>query len=144
VIFLGWLKRVGKIMSLQDPIADMLTRVRNGQARFKREVSMPSSKIKVAIASTMKDEGYIVDFNVSELGTKRILSIELKYYEGRAVIESLQRYSHPSLRKYSSSADLPSVLGGLGTVIVSTPKGVMTDKSARDQGVGGEVLCIVT
>lgn len=130
-------------MSLQDPIADMLTRIRNGQARFKREVIMPSSKLKAAIAGILKEEGYIEDFNISENENKKVLSIRLKYYEGKPVIETLQRYSRSGLRKYRSKSDLPRILGGLGTAIVSTPKGVMTDKTAREQGIGGEVLCIV-
>ena len=130
-------------MSLQDPIADMINRIRNGQARFKREVNMPSSKLKVAITSILKEEGYISDYRVLDEGSKKILSIELKYFEGKPVIETLQRYSRPGLRRYRSKSELPRVLGGLGTAIISTPRGVMTDKSARDQGVGGEVLCIV-
>ncbi|MFQ5659555.1 MAG: 30S ribosomal protein S8 [Gammaproteobacteria bacterium] len=130
-------------MSMQDPIADMLTRIRNGQARHKREVSMPSSKLKAALAGILKDEGYITDFKLSEQDKKGVLEIELKYFEGKPVIETLKRYSSPGLRRYRSKSDLPHILGGLGTAIISTPKGVMTDKSAREQGVGGEVLCIV-
>ena len=130
-------------MSLQDPISDMLTRIKNGQARFKREVRMPSSKLKVAITGILKDEGYISDFKVSEDGSKSTLMIELKYFEGKPVIETLQRVSRPGLKKYRSKDNLPKVLAGLGTAIVSTPKGVMTDASARSQGVGGEILCIV-
>lgn len=131
-------------MSMQDPIADMLTRIRNGLERNKKSVSIPSSKLKVAISKTMKDEGYISDFNVSESGGKQTLSIELKYFEGRPVIESIERVSKPSLRKYSSRDDLPRVLGGFGTAIVSTSNGVMTDKAARDQGLGGEILCYIS
>lgn len=130
-------------MSLQDPIADMLTRIRNGQARFKREVSIPSSKLKFAIAGILKDEGYINDCKISDEGNKKTLMIELKYFEGKPVIETLERVSRPGLRKYRSKTELPDVLGGLGTAIVSTPKGVMTDKNARNQGLGGEILCIV-
>ena len=130
-------------MSMQDPIADMLTRIRNGQARTKREVIMPSSTLKVAIAGILKEEGYIKAFNVSGDGKKQDLSIELKYFEGKPVIGKLQRISRPSLRRYCSKTDIPKVLGGLGTAIVSTPKGVMTGKSARAQGIGGEILCIV-
>lgn len=131
-------------MSMQDPIADMLTRIRNGQERSKREVSMPSSKLKMAVADILKQEGYIVDFRQNEHdNNKKTLTIELKYFNGKPVIEVLQRVSRPSLRKYRSKAKLPRVLAGLGTAIISTPKGVMTDKSARQQGVGGEVLCIV-
>ncbi|MBF8268381.1 MAG: 30S ribosomal protein S8 [Gammaproteobacteria bacterium] len=131
-------------MSLQDPISDMLTRIRNGQVRFKREVSMPSSKLKYAIASILKEEGYISDCKISEEGGKKTLSIELKYFEGKAVIESLTRVSSPGLRRYRSKSKLPKVLGGFGTAIISTQKGLMTDKLAREHGVGGEVLCIVT
>jgi small subunit ribosomal protein S8 len=112
-------------MSLQDPISDMLTHIRNGQARNKREVNMPSSKLKVAVANVLK------------------VTVELKYFEGKPVIETLKRISRPSLRNYRSKGDLPTILNGLGIAIVSTPKGVMTDKSARQQGVGGEVLCVV-
>ena len=129
-------------MSLQDPIADMLTRIRNGQARSKREVSMPSSKLKVAIAEVLLKEGYITNFKTNE-EMKKTLTIELKYFEGKPVIEMLQRFSLPSLRRYRSKNDIPKVLGGMGTAIISTSKGVMTDKTAKEQGVGGEVLCIV-
>ena len=129
-------------MRLQDPIADMLTRIRNGQARSKREVSMPSSKLKVAIAEVLLKEGYIANFKTNE-EMKKTLTIELKYFEGKPVIEMLQRFSLPSLRRYRSKNDIPKVLGGMGTAIISTSKGVMTDKTAKEQGVGGEVLCIV-
>jgi small subunit ribosomal protein S8 len=131
-------------MSLQDPIADMLTRIRNGQSRFKKEVSMPSSKLKFAIAGILKEEGYITDCRVSETEGKRTLIIELKYFEGKPVIETLTRISSPGLKRYRSKNKIPKVLGGLGTAIISTQKGVMTDKSARALGVGGEVLCVVT
>ncbi len=131
-------------MSMQDPVADMLTRVRNGLERNKRSVSMPASKLKAAIANTMKEEGYITDFGVSEEDNKKTLTIELKYFEGKPVIDSLRRVSKPSLRKYSSRDDLPRVLGGYGTVIVSTSNGVMTDKTAREKGLGGEILCYVS
>lgn len=131
-------------MSLQDPISDMLTRIRNGQARLKRTVSMPSSKLKVAIAGILKEEGYISDSRVDDEGSKKTLVIELKYFEGKPVIEDLRRVSRPGLKNYRSKSDLPRVLGGMGTAIISTPKGVMTDKSAREQGVGGEVICIVS
>jgi small subunit ribosomal protein S8 len=131
-------------MSLQDPIADMLTRIRNGQARAFREVVMPSSKLKIAIASILKDEGYITDFGVTEdEGNKNSLAIQLKYFEGKPVIELLRRYSRPGLRRYRSKSEIPNIKGGLGVAIVSTPKGVMTDKTAKEQGVGGEVLCVV-
>ena len=130
-------------MSLQDPISDMLTHIRNGQARSKRQVEMPSSKLKVAVANILKEEGYVSDFRVSDDAVKKTLIVELKYFEGKPVIETLKRVSRPSLRRYRSKNELPTILNGLGTAIVSTPKGVMTDKSAREQGVGGEVLCIV-
>ena len=130
-------------MSLQDPISDMLTHIRNGQARKKRSVTMSSSKLKVAVANILKEEGYITDFGVSDDEIKKNLTIELKYFEGKPVIDTLKRVSKPSLRRYRSKNDLPTILNGLGIAIVSTPKGVMTDRSARDQGVGGEVLCIV-
>jgi len=131
-------------MSQQDPIADMLVRIRNGQSRLNREVSMPASKVKVAISTILKEEGYISDFRVAdEGGNKKTLAIELKYFEGKPVIDTLKRYSRPGLRRYRSTTELPRVLGGLGTAIVSTSKGVMTDRSAREQGLGGEVICIV-
>jgi small subunit ribosomal protein S8 len=130
-------------MSLQDPIADMLTRIRNSHARSRLNVSMPSSKQKVAIAQIMKEEGYITGFDVQEDGPKRTLKVELKYYEGKPVIELLQRVSRPSLRKYKKNGEVAKVKNGLGTAIVSTSKGLMTDKTAREQGIGGEVLCII-
>ena len=130
-------------MSLQDPISDMLTHIRNGQARNKRDVTMPSSKLKVAVASILKAEGYITDFRVSEDEIKKSLTVELKYFEGKPVIETLKRISRPGVRRYRSKNELPTILSGLGIAIISTPKGLMTDKSARQQGVGGEVLCIV-
>ncbi len=130
-------------MSLQDPISDMLTHIRNGQARNKRDVTMPSSKLKVAVAGILKEEGYITDFKVSEDEIKKSLTVELKYFEGKPVIETLKRISRPGVRRYRSKNELPTILSGLGIAIISTPKGLMTDKSARQQGVGGEVLCIV-
>lgn len=129
-------------MSLQDPIADMLTRIRNAQERDKQTTDMPASKLKVAICEILQQEGYIRGYQVSGENLKT-LTVELKYFEGKPVIETLQRSSKPSLRKYKSKNDLPKVLGGFGTAIISTSKGVMTDKSAREQGVGGEVLCVV-
>lgn len=129
-------------MSLQDPISDMLTRIRNAQARSKSTVKMPASKLKVAVCEILQQEGYISAYQV-EGDVKKTLSVELKYFEGKPVIEKLQRASRPSLRKYKSKNDLPKVLGGFGTAIISTSKGVMTDKSARNLGVGGEVLCFV-
>lgn len=130
-------------MSMSDPIADMLTRIRNAQAVEKQLVSMPSSKVKVAIAQVLKDEGYIEDFSVSGGASKPILDLQLKYYAGRPVIERIERISKPGLRIYKGASDLPRVMNGLGVAIVSTSSGVMTDRKARAQGVGGEVLCIV-
>ena len=130
-------------MSMSDPIADMLTRIRNAQAADKVSVSMPSSKLKVAIAKVLKDEGYIDDFAVREHGAKPLLELALKYYAGRPVIARIERVSRPGLRIYKGSGDIPKVLNGLGVAIVSTSQGVMTDKKARAAGVGGEVLCIV-
>ena len=131
-------------MSMQDPIADMLTRIRNGQAAGKKVVSMPSSKVKVSIANVLKDEGYISDVKKEEQDGKASLSIELKYHQGRPVIDMIQRVSKPSLRIYKKSNELPRVLDGLGIAIVSTSRGVMTDRAARKTGHGGEVLCIVS
>jgi small subunit ribosomal protein S8 len=128
---------------MSDPIADMLTRIRNAQQAEKTSVAMPSSKIKVAIASVLKDEGYIEDFLVQDNSGKPKLEIGLKYYAGRPVIERLERVSRPGLRIYRPSRDIPQVLNGLGVAIVSTSRGVMTDRKARATGVGGEVLCIV-
>ena len=131
-------------MSMQDPIADMLTRIRNGQSAGKKVVSMPSSKVKISIANVLKNEGYITDLNRSENDGKPELSIELKYYQGRPVIDMIKRVSKPSLRIYKRSNELPRVLDGLGIAIVSTSRGVMTDRAARKSGHGGEVLCIVS
>lgn len=130
-------------MSMTDPIADMLTRIRNGQMAEKLGVSMPSSKLKEAIAKVLLDEGYIENFAIRKDGAKSELDIELKYYAGRPVIERLERVSRPGLRVYRGQQDLPKVMNGLGIAIVSTPKGVMTDRKARSANVGGEVLCIV-
>jgi small subunit ribosomal protein S8 len=127
---------------MQDPLADMLTRIRNAQMAEKSVVSMPSSKLKVAVADVLKNEGYITGYQVSS-DIKPLLSIELKYFEGRPVIEELKRVSRPGLRQYKSVDQLPKVRGGLGVSIVSTNKGVMTDRAARAAGVGGEVLCTV-
>lgn len=129
-------------MSMQDSLADMLTRIRNAQMAEKQAVTMPSSKLKAAVAQVLMDEGYINGFSVEE-GTKPELTLELKYFEGKPVIEEIDRYSRPGLRKYSGSSKLPSIRGGLGVAIVSTSKGVMTDRAARAAGVGGEVLCTV-
>ncbi len=130
-------------MSMTDPISDMLTRIRNGQAARLTEVSMPSSKVKKAIAQVLLDEGYINAFNSQKDGAKETLNIELKYFQGKPVIDLLQRVSKPSLRIYKSRDELPQVLGGLGVAIVSTSTGVMADRQARANGQGGEVLCIV-
>lgn len=131
-------------MSMTDPIADMLTRIRNGLAAEKKAVIMPSSKVKVSIAEVLKSEGYISDFSVQDIDGKPVLNVELKYYQGKPVIDQLKRVSTPGLRVYKSKKDLPKVLGGLGIAIVSTSKGVMTDRAARQGGHGGEVLCIVS
>jgi small subunit ribosomal protein S8 len=130
-------------MSMTDPIADFLTRIRNGQAAGKAEVSVGSSKVKVAIAHVLKEEGYIADYAVRQDGKKATLVVALKYHQGKPVIERLDRASRPGLRQYRGKADLPKVLGGLGVVIMSTPQGVMTDRDARRSGQGGEVLCVV-
>ena len=130
-------------MSLQDQISDMLTRVRNGQHRLKREVGMPSSKLKIAVAKILQEEGYITGFGVNEDKARPVLTIELKYFEGKPVIELLRRVSTPGLRRYSPGDKLPKVYGGLGTAIISTSKGVMTDRNARQLGIGGEIICIV-
>lgn len=131
-------------MSMTDPIADMLTRVRNGQKARKVSVSMPYSTAKVAVAKVLKDEGYITNFEENGEGAVKELSVELKYYEGTPVIENVQRVSKPGLRVYRGKEELPKVLGGLGIAIVSTSAGVMSDRQAREQGVGGEVICIVS
>jgi small subunit ribosomal protein S8 len=130
-------------MSMSDPIADMLTRIRNAQQSEKQSVAMPASKLKAAIAGVLKDEGYIEDFMLRENEGKPLLEISLKYYAGKPVIEKMERISRPGLRIYRPSRDIPNVMNGLGIAIVSTPKGVMTDRKARGLGVGGEVLCIV-
>ena len=128
---------------MQDPIADMFTRIRNAQARARKDVSIPASKSKSAIAKVLKDEGYITDYQMVDGDTHPELVIELKYYEGRPVIEYIQRTSKPSLRVYRGKDRLPKVVGGLGIAIVSTSRGLMTDREARAQGIGGEVLCSV-
>ena len=129
-------------MSMQDPVADMLTRIRNAHHRNKMDVSMPSSGVKVSIARVLADEGYIDGFRVDG-DSKQILVLNLKYFEGKPVIAEIDRISKPSLRQYRGKNDLPKVRGGLGTAIVSTSRGVMTDRSARAAGIGGEVLCTV-
>ena len=130
-------------MSMTDPIADMLTRIRNAQMTEKVTVAMPSSQLKVAIAKVLKDEGYIEDFRVGGEQAKPQLEIALKYYAGRPVIEKIERISKPGLRIYRGKEDLPRIMNGLGVAIVSTSKGVMTDRKARASGIGGEVLCVV-
>jgi small subunit ribosomal protein S8 len=130
-------------MSMTDPIADLLTRIRNAQQARKQEVTMAASKVKMAVVRVLKDEGYVNDFRVENDGGKSLLTVALKYFEGKPVIDRLERVSRPGLRIYRGKDELPKVLGGMGTVIVSTPKGVMTDKQARSIGQGGEVLCIV-
>ncbi|MFC3912634.1 30S ribosomal protein S8 [Pseudaeromonas sharmana] len=129
-------------MSMQDPIADMLTRIRNGQAAGKVAVSMPSSKQKVAIAKLLKEEGYIADYKVSG-ETKAELEVELKYFQGKPVVELIQRVSRPGLRIYKKRDELPKIMNGLGIAVVSTSKGVMTDRAARKAGMGGEIICYV-
>ena len=130
-------------MSMSDPIADLLTRIRNAQMVAKTSVSVPSSKVKVAIAQVLKDEGYIDGFQIKSADGKSELEISLKYYDGRPVIERIERVSRPGLRVYKGRDAIPQVMNGLGVAIVTTPKGVMTDRKARAAGVGGEVLCYV-
>ena len=131
-------------MSMTDPIADMLTRIRNAQAMGKPTVQMPASRVKFAIAQLLKDEGYVEDVASTEAGAgKRVMSLKLKYFQGRPVIEKIERVSRPGLRKYRGNDALPKVLNGLGIAIVSTSKGLMTDAKARAEGLGGEVLCLV-
>jgi small subunit ribosomal protein S8 len=129
---------------MTDPIADMLTRIRNGQTASKVEVSMPSSKLKCSIAEVLKDEGYIKDYSTAEEGNKTVLTVALKYHEGKPVIEKIQRSSRPGLRLYKGKNEVPNVQGGLGVAIVSTSKGVMSDRQARAAGEGGEILCVVS
>ena len=130
-------------MSMTDPIADMLTRIRNGQKARKVSVSMPASNAKEAVAAVLKSEGYITGFSSEGEGSTKQLSVELKYFEGVPVIERIERASRPGLRVYRGKEELPKVLGGLGVAIVSTSAGVMSDRQAREKGIGGEVLCIV-
>jgi len=129
-------------MSMQDTLADMFTRIRNGHMAEKQAVSMPSSKMKVSVAEVLQNEGYITGYSVEE-GAKPVLTVELKYFEGKSVIEEIKRVSRPGLRIYKGAGELPKVRGGLGVAIVSTSKGVMTDRAARSAGVGGEVICTV-
>jgi small subunit ribosomal protein S8 len=130
-------------MSMSDPIADMLTRIRNGQAAGKKSVKIPSSKLKLSIAKVLKEEGYISDYKVEAIGNHHEMTVDLKYFNGVPVIESVNRVSRPGLRIYKSKDELPKVLGGLGIAIVSTSNGVMTDRAARAIGHGGEVICTV-
>jgi small subunit ribosomal protein S8 len=129
---------------MTDPIADLLTRIRNGQSANKTQVSMPSSRLKSAIARVLKDEGYITDFSTADEDGKPVLTIVLKYYQGRPVIEMIKRASRPGLRLYKGKNDIPSIQDGLGVAIVSTSRGVMSDRQARAAGEGGEVLCVVS
>jgi small subunit ribosomal protein S8 len=129
---------------MTDPIADMLTRIRNGQKARKLSVLMPASTAKEAVAKVLKDEGYITGFSTDGEGVKKQLSVELKYFEGLPVIETIQRTSKPGLRIYRGKEELPKVLGGLGVAIVSTSAGVMSDRQAREKGIGGEVICVVS
>ena len=131
-------------MSMQDPIADMLTRIRNGQSADKKAVSMPSSRLKKAVAKVLLDEGYITDFKEAENDGKALLNVDLKYFQGEPVIAKIQRVSRPGLRIYRKKGDLPNVMNGMGIAIISTSKGLMTDRAARTAGFGGEVLCYVS
>jgi small subunit ribosomal protein S8 len=131
-------------MTMTDPISDMLTRIRNGQKARKLSVSMPASKAKEAVARVLKDEGYITSYAVEGDGAEKTMAVELKYFEGVPVIERIQRTSRPGLRVYRGKEKLPKVLGGLGVAIVSTSAGVMSDREAREKGIGGEVICIVS
>jgi small subunit ribosomal protein S8 len=129
---------------MTDPIADLLTRIRNGQSATKTEVSMPSSRLKCAIAQVLKDEGFITDFSTADEDGKPVLTVVLKYYDGKPVIEMIKRASRPGLRLYKGKSDIPSIQNGLGVAIVSTSRGVMSDRQARAAGEGGEVLCVVS
>lgn len=131
-------------MSMNDPISDFLTRIRNGQMAGKKQIASPSSKLKEAIAAVLKDEGYIADFSVIAEGSKKTIKLALKYFQGKPVIERLERVSKSSLRVYKGKGELPQILGGLGIAIISTPNGVVSDRKARAAGQGGEVLCIVS
>lgn len=131
-------------MSMNDPLSDMLTRIRNGQRARKRSVSMPASKLKLAVVRVLDEEGYISGFSTSEDGVKKTLTVDLRYYRDEPVIERIERVSRPGLRVYKSSGDLPRVQGGLGVAVISTSRGVMSDRQARAEGHGGEVLCFVS
>jgi len=130
-------------MSMSDPIADMLTRIRNGQSAAKVDVTMPASNMKQSIAKVLKDEGFITDFSVSD-GAKAEMSVSLKYYDGKPVIAKIDRMSRPGLRVYKNKDEIPSILNGLGIIIVSTSTGMMTDRAARAAGIGGELICSVS
>ncbi|PLA74075.1 30S ribosomal protein S8 [Hydrogenovibrio sp. SC-1] len=130
-------------MSMSDPIADMLTRIRNGQIAGHSTVVMPASKVKVAVAKVLEDEGYVSAYSVSDKNGKSELSVDLKYFEGKPVIEMLKRVSRPGLRVYKNKNELPKVIGGLGVAVVSTSKGIMSDRNARSQGIGGEIICYI-
>jgi small subunit ribosomal protein S8 len=131
-------------MSINDPIGDFLTRIRNGQQARKKTIVSPSSTVRESIAAVLKDEGYIADYAVASEGKKKLITVTLKYYQGKPVIERLERISKPSLRVYKGKADVPKVLGGLGVCILTTPQGVLSDRKARAAGVGGEVICVVS
>ena len=131
-------------MSMSDPISDMLTRIRNAQAVQKAKVNIPASKVKTGIAQVLKDEGYIAEFSIEDADGKPVMKVDLKYYDGQPVIETLKRISRPGLRIYKANDELPKVQNGLGVAIVSTSRGVMSDRAARAAGEGGEVLCYVT
>jgi small subunit ribosomal protein S8 len=131
-------------MSINDPIGDFLTRIRNGQQARKKTITSPSSTVRAAIAEVLKDEGYIADYAVAAEGKKKVITVTLKYYQGKPVIERLERISTPSLRVYKKKTDVPKVLGGLGVAILTTPQGMMSDKKARAAGIGGEVVCVVS
>jgi len=131
-------------MSINDPIGDFLTRIRNGQMARKKTITSPSSTVRVDIAAVLKDEGYIADYAVAADGKKKVITVTLKYYQGKPVIERLERISTPSLRVYKGKTEVPKVLGGLGVAILTTPQGVLSDKKARAAGIGGEVICVVS
>lgn len=131
-------------MSINDPIGDFLTRIRNGQMARKKTITSPSSTVRVDIAAVLKDEGYIADFAVATEGKKKTMTVTLKYYQGKPVIERIERISTPSLRVYKNKGEVPQILGGLGVCILTTPQGVLSDKKARAAGIGGEVICVVS
>ncbi|MGH8441912.1 MAG: 30S ribosomal protein S8 [Nevskiaceae bacterium] len=131
-------------MSINDPIGDFLTRIRNGQQARKKTITSPSSTVRANIAAVLKDEGYIADYAVASEGKKKTITVTLKYYQGQPVIERIERISTPSLRVYKNRSEVPKVLGGLGIAILTTPQGVLSDKKARAAGIGGEVICVVS